>query len=428
MSGWLTFILQLVAAIATAVLLTYLLRSRAYGWRQWGVRLGSALAGLALVVQLRLMLYPLFGGKELILRMVGAAVLSFLAVVLLSPRTIRFLIRKKLGDRPEFDHAALNELTRHKSATPTMGGILIIPAILVSIIVFGNIGEMYVRMAMLVLIWLGLLGGIDDYLKLRASSAVAGGEPAPSRDGLRMWEKLLFQLALAVLLAIFIYSHGRESQYIHPEYGTFNAVHFLNFPFKAHPIYLPLAVYVIVAVLVMVGSSNAVNLTDGMDGLASGCMVLVTAVFLLLSWVAGNHHWATFLHVPFVPQAAELTVVCAALIGSCLGFLWYNSLPAQIFMGDTGSLPLGGLLGYIAIVTRQELLLIIAGGVFVMEAASVMLQIGYFKSTGGRRLFRCAPIHHHFHLLGWAESKVVVRFWLLGMLLAAIALATLKLR
>jgi len=181
-------------------------------------------------------------------------------------------------------------------------------------------------------------------------------------------------------------------------------------------------------VLVMVGSSNGVNLTDGMDGLASGCVVIVTGLLLVLSWVAGNSDWANQLHLPFVPEAAELAVLCAAVVGACIGFLWYNCLPAQVFMGDTGSLPLGGLIGYIAVVTRNELILFIAGGVFVAEAASVLLQVGYFKATGGGRLFQCAPIHHHFHLKGWAESKIVVRFWLVSILLAAVALATLKLR
>ena len=183
----------------------------------------------------------------------------------------------------------------------------------------------------------------------------------------------------------------------------------------------------IIAVIVMVGSSNAVNLADGMDGLAAGCLVFVTIVFLIISWVVGNYTWAAFLHLPFVPQSAELAVVCAAMIGSCVGFLWYNSLPAQVFMGDTGSLPLGGLIGYIAIVTRHELTLLIAGGVFVMEAVSVVMQVLHYKTTG-RRIWLCTPIHHHFHLLGWAESKVVVRFWLISALCAAAALASLKLR
>jgi phospho-N-acetylmuramoyl-pentapeptide-transferase len=213
-----------------------------------------------------------------------------------------------------------------------------------------------------------------------------------------------------------------------------NPAHSLYLPFRADPIPLGLLAYAIVTVLTMVGSSNAVNLTDGMDGLAAGCVMIVAAVLLLLSEIVGVRAWARFFHLPLVAGSVEMTVVCAAMLGACLGFLWYNAHPAQVFMGDTGSLPLGGLIGYIAVVTRQELLLVIAGGVFVMEAGSVLLQVGCFKLTKrrggvqGRRLFRCAPLHHHFHLGGWAESKVVVRFWLLGIIFAALALATLKLR
>ena len=378
--------------------------------------------------------YLLFGGKQLILRMACAAMVAFLIVALLSPRMIRFLIRKKLGDRPEFHHADLNELTRHKSATPTMGGILIVVAIFVSAVLFADIGprSMYIRMALLVLVWLGLLGGVDDGFKLAHPPAATARGPAASdrheRGGLRTWQKIIFQIALAVVLAVFIYSHGRTSGHIDYEGRAINAAHSFYFPFKAEPIALSLLAYVIITSVVMVGSSNAVNLTDGMDGLAGGCMVTVSGVFLLLSWVAGNRALANLFHLPFVPAASELTVICAAMIGSCLGFLWYNCLPAQVFMGDTGSLPLGGLIGYIAVVTRHELVLFIAGGVLVMEALSVLIQVAYFKATGGRRVFRCAPIHHHFHLMGWAESKVVVRFWLLGLMFAAVALATLKLR
>ncbi|KKL49121.1 hypothetical protein LCGC14_2318670 [marine sediment metagenome] len=406
-------------------------------YRTWLGRCAVAILAVALMVLIRKYVYPLFGEEKLTLRMVCAAVTSFLVVALLSPRTIRFLIRKKLGDRAEFDHAALNELTRHKSATPTMGGMLIVLAIMVATYLFADLSSMYVRMSFMVMVWLGLLGGVDDWLKLRATrtrALAAPGEDVPSgRDGLKSYQKILFQIALAVLLASFIYRHGSRSDYTDFDDRRINAVRHFYFPFKAQPVPLPLYAFVIATVLVMVGSSNAVNLTDGMDGLATGCMIIVTVVFLLLAWVAGVQAWANQFHLPFVPQSAQLTVLCAAMIGSCLGFLWYNCLPAQVFMGDTGSLPLGGLIGYIAVVTRQELMLFIAGGVFVMEALSVIMQVLYFKGTGGklnngRRLFRIAPIHFHFHLLGWAEAKVVVRFWLLGVIFAAMALATLTLR
>jgi phospho-N-acetylmuramoyl-pentapeptide-transferase len=373
---------------------------------------------------------------------------------------IRMLIRKKIGERPEFEHADLNQITRHKTNTPTMGGILIVISVFVSVLLFADLGNMYVRMSMFGLVWLGLLGGVDDWLKL-TSHAQKG--TSSGRDGLKSWEKLVFQIGLAVILAIYTYGYGRASTVGTAAPATIaaaqpltasptqpaapnqpaaqdqpvravNPAHSLYLPFTITPIGLSLLAYTILMVLTMTGSSNAVNLTDGMDGLAAGCTAIVAVVFLFISQFAGVEKWANFFHLPLVIGSEEMTIVCAALLGSCVGFLWYNAHPAQVFMGDTGSLPLGGLLGYIAVVTRQEFLLIVAGGVFVMEAASVLLQVSYFKMTKpgpglqGKRLFRCAPLHHHFHLGGWAESKVVVRFWLLGIIFAALALATLKLR
>jgi len=361
-------------------------------------------------------------------RMVGAAVLSFLVVVLLGPKVIRFLIRKKLGDRPEFDHADLNQLTKHKSNTPTMGGVLIVISIFLSTVLFADLRNMYVLMGLMALLWLGGLGIVDDWIKLR----YAAGEG--SRDGFRGWEKILFQVGLAVLLAIAIRAYGSQSHYVDQNNQFVNPAHSFYFPFRADPIRLPALLYVLIVVLTMVGSCNAVNLTDGMDGLACGCTITVGGVLMVMSWIVGAGFWAGRFNLPLIAGAEEMTILCGAIIGSCLGFLWFNAHPAQVFMGDAGSLPLGGLIGYIAVVTRQELILLIAGGVFVMEALSVILQVGWFKMTKppggvqGQRIFRCAPLHHHFHLGGWAESKVVVRFWLLALIFAALALATLKLR
>ncbi len=374
------------------------------------------------------MVYWLLGYTGLILRIVGAAVVSFLIVVLLAPRMIRFLIRSKVGDKPEFNHADLNELTRSKSNTPTMGGALIVIAIFISILLFANIFNMYIRMAFVALVWLGVLGAIDDWLKLRFSAGTG------SRDGLKMWEKIIFQIGLAVLLSIFIRQYGSQSTIVDSTGEVVNPAHSFYLPFTSWHFYLPMIVYMIITILTMVGSCNAVNLTDGMDGLATGSVAIVAAVFLLISWIVGVSEWASFFELPVVAGSAEMTVLCAAMLGACVGFMWYNAHPAQVFMGDTGSLPLGGLIGFIAVVTRQELLLLIAGGVFVMEAVSVLLQIGYFKLTkspggmDGKRLFRCAPLHHHFHLGGWSESKVVIRFWVMGLIFAALALATLKLK
>jgi phospho-N-acetylmuramoyl-pentapeptide-transferase len=369
-------------------------------------------------------------GSYLILRMSGAAVLSFLIVMIFAPAIIRFLVGRKIRDIPQSDNRDLDQITRYKSRTPTMGGILIVAAILAAVLIFGNLGNMYVRMSLVAMVWLGLLGAWDDWLKLRR---VAG---KGSRDGLKSWEKILFQIALAVLLSIFTYKYGSQSGYNDAGLDI-NPAHNFYLPFTTSVIdlsHFELG-YVVIAVLTMVGTSNAVNLTDGMDGLAAGCVMTTSMVLLILSILVGVASYAALFSLKaVVVGAGEMSIVCAAMIGSCLGFLWYNAHPAQVFMGDTGSLTLGGLMGYIAVVTRQELLLVIAGGVFVMEAVSVILQVSYFKLTRpspgapGKRLFRIAPIHHHFHMGGWAETKVVARFWVLGIVFAALALATLKLR
>ena len=360
-------------------------------------------------------------GSLLTVRMGAAALMSFAIVMVLGPSMIRFLIKKKVGDRPEFNNLNLNELTKHKSNTPTMGGVLIVVAIVVSVLMFSDLHNMYVRMAILATVWLGVLGGIDDWLKLRRAAGKSG------RDGFKSHEKLLFQIGLAVLLSVFMYSYGGKSTVK----GEIPA-HHLYLPFIA-PIVLPLLAHVIITTITVVGASNAVNLTDGMDGLASGCVIIVAGVFVVVAWIAGVAEWAGNFGVPLVPDAQEMSIICAAMIGACLGFLWYNAHPAQVFMGDTGSLTLGGLLGFVAVVVRQEIVLLIAGGIFVAEAMSVILQVGYFKATKpkggmqGKRLFRCAPLHHHFHLGGWAETKVVTRFWIITVLLAMLALAAMRL-
>ncbi|MHC5144115.1 MAG: phospho-N-acetylmuramoyl-pentapeptide-transferase, partial [Planctomycetota bacterium] len=244
-------------------------------------------------------------------------------------------------------------------------------------------------------------------------------------DGLKPWEKLVFQFGGAVLVAIFLYSDFRHLE----------DARSLWLPFYKHGIPLAGWMFAILAVLYISATSNAVNLTDGMDGLASGCLGVVSTVLVILCYIASEHisrlsqnTWAGYLLLPHVPQSGELAIFFAAITGAILGFLWYNCHPAQVFMGDIGSLPLGAAMGYGAIVTRNEILLFVIGGVFVMELLSVILQVGYFKYSGGKRIFRCAPIHHHFHLSGWSEPQLVVRFWLLSIAFAIIALATLKLR
>lgn len=354
-----------------------------------------------------------------------AALFCFLLMLLCTPRVIRELIRRKVGDRPEFDHASLNQLTRNKADVPTMGGVMILACVALGVLLFCDPGNFYVHMALVCLVWLTSLGAVDDWLKLTAKRRNA------SRDGLKMYQKLLFQVGLGVVLGFYIYASGRHnSAFLSPlgEGGAVPAYSILNVPFYKAGVTLGPFLFMVVTVLVMTGTSNAVNLTDGMDGLAAGCVALCSLVFMVLTYVGGTQELAAKLLFPYIPESGELVILSGAMVGSCLGFLWYNCHPAKVFMGDTGSLPLGGLIGYMAIVTRQELMLLIVGGVFVMEAVSVILQVGCYKWTGGRRLFRCAPIHHHFHLGGWSESQTVVRFWLMAALCAAVALTTIKLR
>jgi phospho-N-acetylmuramoyl-pentapeptide-transferase len=351
-------------------------------------------------------------------RMAFAVVTSFFVLMVFAPLVIRMLRRLKIGDATDLGQEEANRFYASRAGTPTMGGVLILPAILVSTALWADMSNYYVILGMITVAWLGTLGAVDDSLKLIRKS----------RDGLRTWEKLVFQIGLAVLLAFFLYQIGRKIEL--PEGGSGIA---LNLPFYKFPIELTFWSFSIVAILVVAGTSNAVNLTDGMDGLAIGSMIPPTIVFLIMSYIAGRSDYSAYLFVPHVPGGGELAVFCGAIMGACLGFLWYNCSPAQVFMGDTGSLALGGAIGYVAIAIRQEVMLLIAGGMFVLVASSVILQVGFFKfsraTTGqGKRLLRMSPLHYHFQLGGWAETQTVVRFWLLGALFAALALATLKLR
>lgn len=372
-------------------------------------------------------------------RAVLSIILSFAFVMLMGRRTIRWLLKQKIGDQPEFYNKDLNQLMKQKANTPTMGGVLIAGAIFLTTILLANLGSFYVVMALVCLVWLFCLGLVDDWLKLTSARRKPG-----SREGLYSWEKLVFQLGLAVVLGLFVHHWGfSKERFPIDELRQMN--HALNLPFlktwaweagqwvpSPGLIVLGTWPFVLLTIVVITGSSNAVNLTDGMDGLASGVMIVVAFAFMVLAFIAGfdrgDFVLAKYLLVPHVKFADELAIVAGAMVGACLGFLWFNCSPAQVFMGDSGSLPLGGLIGYLAVVIRQEFLLLIIGGVFVMEAVSVILQVGYFKLSGGKRIFKCAPIHHHFHLMGWTEQQVVVRFWLLTAMCVAVALATIKLR
>ncbi len=354
-----------------------------------------------------------------------AVLVSFVLVVALGPRFIAWLRLQKIGDNPNFGQADVDKMMEGKKGTPTMGGALIIASIATTTLLLADLGNFYVNMAMVCLVWLGGVGATDDWLKLTAARRGTG-----SRQGLTGREKLAFQIGLALILTYFTYRYGQNI----PEATRF------YFPFvKNYWVALPLWLYMLIGTLVMTGTSNAVNLTDGLDGLAAGCMALVGFAFLVLSLFVGIRELAAYLLLPFIegPNGAgstgQMAVVAGAITGACLGFLWYNCNPARVFMGDTGSLALGGLIGYLSIVIRQELMLFLVGGIFVFEAISVLIQVSYFKYTRirfgqGRRVFLMAPAHHHFQKKGWTEAQVVVRFWLIGAMLAAMALATVKLR
>ncbi|MEO1128998.1 MAG: phospho-N-acetylmuramoyl-pentapeptide-transferase [Planctomycetota bacterium] len=360
---------------------------------------------------------------------------AFAAVMICGGPVIRWLRSKKIGDTAQFDVAALNEAMASKANTPTMGGLLIAGAIAGATLLFADLANRYVQLALVVLAWHAAVGGADDWLKLTAAS-----RPGGSRQGLYSWEKFVFQIGCGLLVGYFAFSAGASPT------DDPSLAHVLNLPFQKtfmgaqlgqnpNLIFLAMPVYIVIMTLMMAGMSNAVNITDGMDGLASGVTVAVGIGLLVLCFIAGDAGSgagdvgrAHELLVPYVATSDELTVVTAAMLGAVLGFLWFNCSPASVFMGDTGSLCLGGLLGYMATIIRQEFVVLLMAGVFVIEIVSVILQVGYFKATGGKRIFRCAPYHWHLRMGGWQEQKIVARFWILSALLVAVALASLKLR
>ncbi len=372
---------------------------------------------------------------EIQFRTLAAAGLSFALVVLLGKRVILTLVKLKIGDAGETDAVALREHAATKANVPTMGGVLICGAIFVSTFLLADIRVNVIYLGLFTLLWMAVVGGADDYLKLTASRRGTG------RQGLYSWEKLVFQLGIGLIVGYFAYRYGVQ---IEGGQQVDSISHVLNLPFQRtydpttkFPaqglIYLGLPVFMILSMLIIAGLSNAVNITDGMDGLASGISGIVSFALILLTLVSGQLSSAQYLYVPYVPMADELAVMAGAMFGACLGFLWWNCKPAQIFMGDTGSLALGGMIGYIAIIIRQEFVVLLMCGVFLFEILSVVLQVGWFKYTRiktgtGQRIFRIAPYHHHLHQGGWAENQVVARMWLITIILVVVAMASLKLR
>lgn len=401
---------------------------------------------------------------QLQFRALVASAISFVIVLGFGRRTIAWLVRRKIGDTGLTDSQALQSTSNAKANTPTMGGVLIVGAIVGSVLLLGNLREMYVLLGLVVVLWLALLGGIDDWLKLTAKTRGGG------RQGLYAWEKLVFQLGLGLLVGYFLFTRAPA---VEPSTAGAPADvrHVLNLPFQktyvdtdrikpvqpreadgavavpappmtgarlapheremvVNPAVLTLGMplFVLIATLMVAGMSNAVNITDGMDGLAGGISAAVTFGIFVLALVAGDEDAAKYLLIPHLPGSGELAVLAGATAGACLGFLWWNSSPAQVFMGDTGALSLGGVIGYVAVAVRQEFVVLLMCGVFLMEISSVVLQVGFFKATGGKRIFRCAPYHHHLQIGGWAEQQVVSRLWIMSIILVIMALASIKLR
>ncbi|MBN1905408.1 MAG: phospho-N-acetylmuramoyl-pentapeptide-transferase [Deltaproteobacteria bacterium] len=292
-----------------------------------------------------------------------------------------------------------------KAGTPTMGGCIIVSVIIVSVLLWGELKNIYLWLTLYSTFFFGLIGFRDDALKIARKSS----------EGLSAKGKFLLQCLIALPVAVALY--------FYPGFDTqLNVPFFKNITPDLGAWYIPFAVFIIV------GFSNAVNLTDGLDGLAIGPIIIAFMSYIVFSYLSGNIKFASYLLIPYVPGSGELAVLCGAVVGAGLGFLWFNSYPAQVFMGDVGSLPLGAILGTVAVITKQEITLLIVGGLFVVEALSVIFQVGYFKISGGHRIFRMAPIHHHFELKGWPESKVTVRFWIIAIILTLLSMSTLKLR
>jgi phospho-N-acetylmuramoyl-pentapeptide-transferase len=339
--------------------------------------------------------------------------------LLMGPWFIRRLRSMQIGERVRDDGPATHA---KKAGTPTMGGSLVLFAIAVGTLLWADLANPFVWVTMLVTVGFGAVGFLDDYYKLTRSKKGLPG---------RIKLAATLGIALAAMALLFHFTGAYED-------GMKFRLAFPLVDFYKHPLYLGwgywsgLALYMLLGMLVVTGTSHAVNLTDGLDGLAIGPVIIAAGTFLILTYSAGavlkGFNVAEYLHIPFIAGSGELAIFCGAMVGAGVGFLWYNAHPAQIFMGDVGSLSLGGALGMLAVATKNEFTLLILGGVFVMEAVSVMMQVAWFKYTGGRRIFLMTPIHHHFEKKGWAETKVTVRFWIIAFALALIALATLKVR
>ena len=342
--------------------------------------------------------------KYLTVRTGLAMFTSMLVVLLIGTPFINFFSAKRILN-PIRDDGPTDHIVK-KIGTPTMGGVLILIGLFSGILLWGDLSSSYIWFLLFIVTSLGILGAYDDYKKIKYKNSM----------GISFKFKIVCQISIAII-GILLLSHFSDHEILTNLYFPF----FKNLMINLGWFFIPFSVFIIV------GSSNAVNLTDGLDGLATVPVILVAACFAFISYVTGNIVFSNYLQIPYIQGLGEASVFCGSIIGACLGFLWFNAPPAKIFMGDTGSLALGGSLGAVGIITKHEIVLAITGGLFVLEAISVIVQVVSYKLTG-KRVFRMAPIHHHFEKKGWAESTVVVRFWIISIILAMIGLATLKLR
>lgn len=373
-------------------------------------------------------------------RMMLAAMTSLIITIFLGPYVIRKLYALKIGQkiRTKEECPLLAQLHEKKKDTPTMGGILILFSILISLFLWMDLSNVFTLILLITTVWLGFVGALDDYLKLKYKNS----------KGLPSKLKFSFQMIFSILIALYLFlpnsTKGTKKEFLanHVQKEQISKVHiksvnltnreyisrlyipFLKKPIVFHGIFLFFIFFLII--FVITGSSNAVNLTDGLDGLAAGCLVLAAVVLALVAFLSNHIQLARYLHILYIENSGEIAIYLFAMAGACLGFLWYNGFPAQIFMGDTGSLALGGILGISAVLLRKELLLGLVGGIFVAECLSVILQVLSYKYRNKKRIFLCAPLHHHFEYKGWPEPKVVIRFWIIGLLLAIIGIASLK--
>ena len=342
--------------------------------------------------------------KYITFRSAYSGITALILSLILGNYMIQILQKFQIGEKIRNDGPEHHTL---KSGTPTMGGLLIMVTFLGSTLLWANLENRYIWLIVFSVIGFGLIGFRDDILKLRRG------------NGISAKEKLLLQTLISLGVGIYLlYFDPARS-----EYATRLSVPFFK-EFQPDLGFL----YLVFIVFILVGTSNAVNLTDGLDGLAIGPIIIATLTYTGIVYICGHVKFAEYLRIQYIKDAGEIAVASSAVLGASLGFLWYNSYPAQVFMGDVGSLSLGGLIGTIAVISKHELLLILIGGIFVIEALSVIIQVSYFKYTGGKRFFKMAPLHHHFEKLGWSEPKVIVRFWIVAVVLAMISLSTLKLR